>query len=94
MCSAGLLEGPLAEAGVSGPTKGQEAGAGNFSAVVICFRLAYAIGMLAGRFIDWVGTREGYACSLIRLEPAAIPVATPLERHTWGFPASGAPPLG
>jgi ACS family hexuronate transporter-like MFS transporter len=78
----GLLKGPLAEAGVFGPTKAEQEL--NYSTVVICFQLAYAIGMLAaGRFIDWVGTKKGYAYSLIGWSFAAIGHA--FGHHTWSF---------
>ena len=56
----------------------------NYSTVVICFQLAYAIGMvLAGRLIDWVGTKAGYAYSLIGWSVAAIGHA--FGHHTWSF---------
>ena len=36
-----------------------------FAAIVSIFSAAYAIGLLvAGRFVDWVGTRTGYAVAL------------------------------
>ncbi|HEY9363845.1 MAG TPA: MFS transporter, partial [Chitinophagaceae bacterium] len=38
----------------------------DYSDIVIAFQLAYAVGMLlAGRFVDKVGTKIGYAVSLI-----------------------------
>mgnify|MGYP003338785652 CR=1 FL=1 len=51
----GLLKPVLSAGGVFGDDKAaQEL---NYSTVVICFQIAYAVGMLAaGRFIDWVGT--------------------------------------
>lgn len=56
----------------------------NYSTVVICFTLAYAIGMvLAGRLIDWLGTKQGYAYSLIGWSLAAIGHA--FGHHTWSF---------
>src|SRR5262245_47760178 len=67
----GLLKPMLSDAGVFGADKaGQER---NYARVVICFQLAYAFGMLgAGRLIDWLGTKAGYAYSLIGWSIAAI----------------------
>ena len=78
----GLLKPVLSDAGVFGADKAvQEL---NYSTVVICFQLAYAIGMvLAGRMIDWLGTRSGYAYSLIGWSIAAIGHA--FGHHTWSF---------
>jgi len=78
----GLLKQTLSDDGVFGPDKaGQEL---NYSTVVICFQLAYAVGMvLAGRLIDWVGTKRGYAYSLIGWSLAAIGHA--FGHHTWSF---------
>ncbi len=78
----GLLKPVLAADGVFGTDKAaQEI---NYSNVVICFQLAYAIGMVfAGRFIDWVGTKQGYAYSLIGWSLAAIGHA--FGQHTWSF---------
>ncbi|MBN1394340.1 MAG: MFS transporter, partial [Pirellulales bacterium] len=78
----GLLKQTLSEEGVFGADKGiQEL---NYSTVVICFQLAYAVGMLAaGRFIDWIGTKAGYAWSLIGWSLAAIGHA--FGHHTWSF---------
>lgn len=57
-----------------------------YSYVVISFQLAYAIGMmLAGRFIDWVGTKSGYAYSLIGWSLAAIGHAFGHTTLTFGF---------
>ncbi|HEX7618454.1 MAG TPA: MFS transporter, partial [Verrucomicrobiae bacterium] len=60
----GLLKPVLSDAGVFGADKaGQEL---NYSHVVICFQVAYAAGLLlAGKIIDKVGTKPGYAYSLI-----------------------------
>src|SRR3954462_7557571 len=60
----GLLKPVLSQAGVFGPDKAvQEL---NYSTVVICFQVAYAVGMLfAGKFIDKIGTKSGYAWALI-----------------------------
>jgi ACS family hexuronate transporter-like MFS transporter len=78
----GLLKQTLSDDGVFGPDKaGQEL---NYSTVVICFQIAYAVGMLAaGRFIDWVGTKAGYAWSLLGWSIAAIGHA--FGHHTWSF---------
>jgi ACS family hexuronate transporter-like MFS transporter len=78
----GLLKETLSSHGVFGTDKaGQEL---NYSTVVICFQLAYAIGMLAaGRLIDWVGTKAGYAYSLIGWSLAAIGHA--FGHTTWAF---------
>lgn len=78
----GLLKTTLSEDGVFGADKAtQEL---NYSTVVICFQVAYAIGMLAaGRFIDWIGTKKGYAYSLIGWSFAAIGHA--FGHHTWSF---------
>jgi MFS transporter, ACS family, hexuronate transporter len=78
----GLLKQTLSDDGVFGPDKAaQEL---NYSTVVICFQLAYAVGMLAaGRLIDWVGTKAGYAYSLIGWSIAAIGHA--FGHHTWSF---------
>jgi ACS family hexuronate transporter-like MFS transporter len=78
----GLLKPVLSAAGVFGADKAaQEL---NYSTVVICFQLAYAIGMvLAGRLIDRVGTKSGYAYSLIGWSIASIGHA--FGHHTWSF---------
>ncbi len=78
----GLLKPVLSAAGVFGPDKAiQEL---NYSTVVICFQIAYAVGMLfAGKFIDKVGTKSGYAWSLISWSLAAIGHA--FGQHTWSF---------
>lgn len=78
----GLLKPVLAEAGVFGADKaGQEL---NYSTVVICFQIAYAVGMLmAGKFIDKVGTKAGYAWALTGWSIAAIGHA--FGHHTWSF---------
>lgn len=78
----GLLKPVLSASGVFGADKAaQEL---NYSTVVICFQIAYAVGMLAaGRFIDRVGTKAGYAWSLIGWSVAAIGHA--FGHHTWSF---------
>lgn len=77
----GLLKPVLSAAGVFGTDQVQEL---NYSRVVICFQIAYAAGMLlAGKFIDKVGTKSGYAWSLIGWSIAAIGHA--FGHHTWSF---------
>lgn len=56
----------------------------DYSNIVIAFQLSYAIGMLgAGRLIDKLGTKAGYALSLILWSVAAIGHA--FVRSTMGF---------
>lgn len=56
----------------------------DYSDIVIAFQLAYAVGMLlAGRFVDKVGTKIGYAISLILWSIASIGHAA--VRSTLGF---------
>lgn len=56
----------------------------DYSDIVIAFQLAYAIGMLGiGRFIDKIGTKLGYALSLLLWSIAAIGHA--FVRSTFGF---------
>ena len=78
----GLLKPILSEDGVFGADPAtQEI---YYSRVVMAFQLAYAIGMtLAGRFIDRVGTKRGYAYSLIGWSFAAIGHA--FGHHAWSF---------
>ena len=78
----GLLKPVLSDAGVFGADKaGQEL---NYSTVVICFQIAYAAGMLmAGKIIDKVGTKAGYAWALFGWSIAAIGHA--FGHHTWSF---------
>jgi ACS family hexuronate transporter-like MFS transporter len=78
----GLLKPVLSAAGVFGTDKADQEL--NYSTVVICFQIAYAVGMLfAGKFIDKVGTKSGYAWSLIGWSVAAIGHA--FGHHTWSF---------
>src|ERR1035437_4939477 len=78
----GLLKPVLSAAGVFGADKANQEL--NYSTVVICFQIAYAMGMLlAGKFIDKVGTKSGYAWSLIGWSIAAIGHA--FGHHTWSF---------
>lgn len=79
----GLLKPVLSAGGVFGGDLVQET---NYSRVVICFQIAYAMGMLfAGKFIDKVGTKSGYAWSLVAWSFAAIGHA--FGHHTWSFGA-------
>ncbi len=56
----------------------------DYSNIVIAFQLVYAVSMLfAGRFIDWLGTKKGYAWSLIVWSVAAI--LHGFSRGTAGF---------
>ena len=79
----GLLKQTLSDVGVFGADKaGQEL---NYSTVVVWFQIAYAGGMLAaGRFIDRVGTKAGYAYSLIGWSIAAIGHAFAHTTATFG----------
>jgi MFS transporter, ACS family, hexuronate transporter len=78
----GLLKPVLSDAGVFGADKADQEL--NYSTVVICFQVAYAVGMLfAGKFIDKVGTKAGYAWALIGWSFAAVGHA--FGHHTWSF---------
>src|SRR6185295_6193338 len=56
----------------------------DYANIVVAFQLAYAIGMLAiGRFIDKVGTKLGYAFSILLWSVAAM--AHALVKSTVGF---------
>jgi ACS family hexuronate transporter-like MFS transporter len=78
----GLLKPVLSSSGVFGAIKADQEL--NYSTVVICFQIAYALGMLAaGKIIDKVGTKKGYAYSLIGWSAAAIGHA--FGHHTWSF---------
>ena len=78
----GLLKPVLSAGGVFGTDKAEQEL--NYSTVVICFQIAYAVGMLfAGKFIDKVGTKSGYAWSLIGWSFAAIGHA--FGHQTWSF---------
>jgi len=80
----GLLKSTLSADGVFGTdVANQEL---YYSYVVISFQLAYAIGMiLAGRLIDWVGTKRGYFVSLLGWSVAAIGHAFAHSTFTFGF---------
>lgn len=78
----GLLKETLSNSGVFGSDKAAQEIA--YSRVVMAFQFAYAIGMLiAGRVIDKVGTKQGYAYSLIGWSLAAMGHA--FGHHTWSF---------
>jgi MFS transporter, ACS family, hexuronate transporter len=56
----------------------------DYADIVVAFQLSYALGMLlAGRFIDKVGTKIGYAVSLLLWSLASIGHAA--VRSTFGF---------
>jgi ACS family hexuronate transporter-like MFS transporter len=56
----------------------------DYANIVTAFQLTYALSMLfAGRFIDWIGTKWGYAWSLIIWSVGAMVHA--LARGTGGF---------
>jgi ACS family hexuronate transporter-like MFS transporter len=80
----GLLKPILSESGVFGADKANQEL--YYSYVVICFQLAYAFGMtLAGRLIDWIGTKKGYFVSLLGWSIAAIGHAFGHSTITFGF---------
>jgi ACS family hexuronate transporter-like MFS transporter len=80
----GLLKPILSEAGVFGHDKANEEL--YYSWVVMSFQIAYSIGMmLAGRFIDRIGTKRGYAFSLFGWSIAAIGHAFAHNVLTFGF---------
>jgi ACS family hexuronate transporter-like MFS transporter len=61
----------------------------DYANIVICFQVAYALGMLAvGRYIDKIGTKVGYALSLFIWSIAAVGHA--VARSTFGFGAARA----
>ncbi len=61
----------------------------DYSSIVIAFQVAYAIGLLGfGRIIDKIGTKLGYALSLIVWSFASI--AHALAKTTFGFGAARA----
>ena len=80
----GLLKPVLSDDGVFGPDKANQEL--YYSYVVISFQVAYAIGMtLAGRLIDWIGTKKGYFISLLGWSFAAIGHAFGHTTATFGF---------
>jgi ACS family hexuronate transporter-like MFS transporter len=55
-----------------------------YSRIVMAFQAAYALGLLGfGRVIDRIGTRHGYAISILAWSAAAM--AHALGRGAWGF---------
>jgi MFS transporter, ACS family, hexuronate transporter len=79
----GLLKPTLADAGIFGADKANQEL--YYSWVVMSFQIAYALGMtLAGRFIDWIGTKKGYAFSLLGWSIAAIGHALAYSTFTFG----------
>jgi ACS family hexuronate transporter-like MFS transporter len=72
--------------GILKPTLESELGIGEaqYGYIITSFTLAYAIGLLvAGRLIDWLGTKIGYAMSLFGWSLAAI--AHALAKAPVGF---------
>jgi ACS family hexuronate transporter-like MFS transporter len=69
----------------------------DYTDIVFWFEVAYAIGLVsAGRFLDWIGTRTGYALSLVVWSLAAMLHAAmstiggfSLARFLLGFGESG-----
>ncbi len=84
----GLLKPILSDAGIFGEDKANQELL--YSWVVMSFQIAYAIGMtLAGRFIDWIGTKKGYAISLLGWSIAAIGHAFAHNAFTFGIWRAG-----
>src|SRR4051794_31091322 len=55
-----------------------------YSNIITAFQIAYALGLLlSGRFIDWIGTKIGYALSLLLWSAAAM--AHALVHSVFGF---------
>lgn len=80
----GLLKPVLSADGVFGADKANQEL--YYSYVVMAFQFAYAAGMLlAGRFIDWIGTKKGYAYALLGWSIAAIGHAFGHSTATFGF---------
>jgi MFS transporter, ACS family, hexuronate transporter len=80
----GLLKTTLADAGVFGIDKANQEL--YYSWIVMSFQIAYAIGMtIAGRFIDWIGTKKGYAFSLLGWSIVAIGHSLANSAFTFGF---------
>ena len=79
----GLLKPTLDQAGIFGHDVADREL--YYSWVVMSFQIFYAIGMiLAGRFIDWVGTKKGYLFSLLGWSFAAIGHALAHNTFTFG----------
>jgi len=80
----GLLKTTLSEDGVFGTDKSNQEL--YYSYVVMSFQFAYAIGMIiAGRIIDWIGTKKGYFISLFGWSIAAIGHAFAHSTFSFGF---------
>lgn len=80
----GLLKPTLTAKGVFGIEAGNQEL--YYSYVVISFQIAYALGMLlAGRFIDWIGTKKGYFIALLGWSFAAIGHAFAHTTFSFGF---------
>lgn len=80
----GLLKPVLSADGVFGADKANQEL--YYSYVVICFQIAYAVGMtLAGRLIDWIGTKRGYFVALLGWSIAAIGHAFAHTTASFGF---------
>jgi MFS transporter, ACS family, hexuronate transporter len=80
----GLLKPILSEAGIFGKDKANQELL--YSWVVMSFQIAYAVGMtLAGRFIDWIGTKRGYGFSLIGWSVAAMGHGLAFNAFSFGF---------
>jgi ACS family hexuronate transporter-like MFS transporter len=59
----------------------------DYSNIIFCFQLAYAIGLLAiGRVIDWLGTKKGFSLSVLVWSVALM--AHALARSVFGFSAA------
>jgi len=59
----------------------------DYSNIIFCFQLAYAIGLLVvGRIIDWLGTRIGFSLSVFVWSLASMSHA--LARTVFGFSAA------
>lgn len=80
----GLLKPILSDEGIFGTDKANQEL--YYSWVVMSFQISYAIGMtIAGRFIDWIGTKKGYAYSLLGWSFAAIGHALAHNAFTFGI---------
>ena len=56
----------------------------NYGYITAAFSLSYAFGQtISGRWLDWIGTRTGYAIALVSWSLAAM--AHALVRGPWGF---------
>src|SRR6266496_4175316 len=63
----------ISGAAIAGSVEHIKARVGNYSWVVFAFQTAYAIGLLvAGRVMDWLGTRKGFSLSVFFWSVAAM----------------------